>query len=82
VNVKTPLIDVVINSNKLHPKSIAEVTKVLTNAAGNIESISRVASGALSICFTISGVNLDEISKLLTSIIFEDGSQVSVKAHG
>ena len=82
LSVKTPLIDVVINSDKLHPKSIAEVTKVLANAAGNIESISRVSSGPLSICFTISGVNLDEISKLLTSITFEDGSQLSVKAHG
>ncbi len=81
LGVKSPLIDVVIKSDKLHPKSIAEVTKVLANAAGNIESISRVASVPLSICFTISGVNLDEISKLLTSIIFEDGSQVSVKAH-
>lgn len=79
---KTQLIDVVVESDKLHPKTIAEITVLLNGLGVNIESISRVASAQITLRFTTSGAKLEDISKVLDPYIFENDSRVSVKAYG
>lgn len=82
LKAKSELIDVVIESEKLHPKTIAEITSLLKKVGSNIEQIARVAGVSLTINIVVSGSKLEEVSKLLESINFEDGSKVYVKAHG
>jgi phosphoserine phosphatase len=82
LKAKSELIDVVIETEKLHPKTIAEITSLLKKVGSNIEQIARVAGVSLTINIVVSGSKLEEVSKLLESVNFEDGSKVYVKAHG
>ena len=82
INAKSELIEIDINSDKLHPKSIAAVTAALNASGGNIESIARVANDPLTIRFTVSEISLQDVTDLVAPINFEDRSKVYVKAHG
>ncbi|CAN2198442.1 ACT domain containing protein [Candidatus Nanopelagicaceae bacterium] len=76
------LVDVVVTSEKLHPKTIFEITSLVQSLDANIESVVRLASNPLTLCFSLSGTTMNLCSNVFTSTSFEDGSKLSIKAHG
>jgi len=81
-SVKASLVDVTITSEKLHPSTVAFISNCAKELAGNIESIQRIGSNPISLCFTISNSTVAALSSSLTAATFEDGATVLVKAHG
>lgn len=79
--VKSALVDVTITSPKMHPSTVATISKLLRAANANIESVKRTSSDPLSLSFVVSNSTVDELSKALTASEYEDGSTVAVKAH-
>ena len=79
--VKSALVDVTITSPKMHPSTVATISKLLTAANANIESVKRTSSDPLSLSFVVSNSTVDALSKALTTSEYEDGSTVAVKAH-
>ena len=76
------LVDVVVTSEKLHPKTIFEITSLVQSLDANIESVVRLASNPLTLCFSLSGTTMNLCSNVFASTSFEDGSKLSIKAHG
>ena len=79
--VKNALVDITITSPKMHPTTIATISKLLTAANVNIESVKRTSSDPLSLSFVVSNSTVDALSKALKVSEYEDGSTVAVKAH-
>lgn len=79
--VKSPLVDIEITSSKLHPKSISNICTQLSSISANVESVVRTDNDPLTLRLIISGSPVDTLSQLISSINFEDGSAVVVKAH-
>ena len=72
------LIQVDVISRKLHPKTIAMVSQVITESGGNIERVIRTSADPVSICITISAANKAIISAALSSLTFEEEATVIV----
>lgn len=75
------LFDVLLSAAKLHPRALALTTKTITNAGANIEGFARTSDNPVSISITISGVSKNVIELALSSLLFEDDTTVSIKAH-
>lgn len=75
------LFDVLIGAAKLHPRALALTTKAITNAGANIEGFARTSDNPVAITITISGVSKNVIELALSSLLFEDDTTVSIKAH-
>jgi phosphoserine phosphatase len=72
------LIQVDVTSRKLHPKTIAMVSQVITESGGNIERVVRTSADPVSICITISAATKANISAPLSSLAFEEETTVIV----
>jgi len=72
------LIEVHVTSRKLHPKTIAIVSQVITESGGNIERVVRTSADPVSICITISAATKAIISAALSSLAFEEETTVIV----
>jgi phosphoserine phosphatase len=70
------LIEVHVTSRKLHPKTIAIVSQVITESGGNIERVVRTSADPVSICITISAATKANIGATLSSLVFEDETTV------
>ena len=70
------LIQVDVTSRKLHPKTIAMVSQVITESGGNIERVVRTSADPISICITISAATKANIGAALSSLVFEDETTV------
>ncbi len=70
------LIQVDVTSRKLHPKTIAMVSQVITESGGNIERVVRTSADPVSICITISAATNANIGAALSSLFFEDETTV------
>jgi phosphoserine phosphatase len=79
---KSDLVDVVVTSEKLHPKTIFDITTLVKSLDANIESVTRLASNPVALCFSLSRTTMNQCSTVFATKTFEDGSKVSVKAHG
>lgn len=78
---KEQLVDVVVTSEKVHPRTIAEISSIIQSIDANIEAVNRLSMNPLTLCFTISGANLEKGLEVLTSKAFDDGSKIAVKVH-
>jgi hypothetical protein len=72
------LIEVYVTSRKLHPKTIAIVSQVITESGGNIERVVRTSADPVSICITISAATKANINAALSSLAFEEETTVIV----
>ena len=78
--VKDSLIEIAVSSEKLHPTTLALISRSLKDLGANIERISRSDSGKTSIVLTISNSTLTEVDAALSTLSFEDGSIIVIKA--
>ena len=72
------LIHLLISSPKLHPRALALTTQIITQAGANIETFARRSDSPVAIAITISGIEKNEIQTLLSSMVFEDETTISV----
>lgn len=81
IPVKDALVDVAISAAKMHPATLASVSKKLKELEANIEGISRTDSTKTSILLTVSNSNHVDIEAALSALSFEDGSAIVTKAR-
>jgi phosphoserine phosphatase len=79
--VKGSLVDIEVTSPKLHPKSVSQICSQINSLQANVEGVLRTHSTPLTLRFTISGTTVAELLDSVSSLMFEDGSSVTVKAH-
>lgn len=77
--VKNALVEVVLSAAKLHPATLASVSRSLKEIGSNIESITRTQGVNTSISFTVSSADLGKVEAALSSLSFEDGSVISIQ---
>lgn len=80
IPVKDSLVEIKVSAAKLHPSTIATISKAMSELGANIEAISRTKSAQTSITFTVSNTNAIDLDAALTALTFEDGSAISIKA--
>jgi phosphoserine phosphatase len=73
-DVPKDLVQIHISSIKLHPRTVALVTKALTDTNANIESFVRESTNPTSICMTVSGGAAELISAALENLPLEDAT--------
>ena len=74
------LLEVHLSAEKLHPSSVALVSRVITDSGANIERFIRTASNPISIAITISGAKKTEIDAAFESLVYEHATTISTKA--
>ena len=77
--VKRSLVEIQISGAKLHPATIAIVSKILKDFGANIDSITKKSAGKNTITLTVSNSTFNDLNLALTSLSFEDGSVLSIK---
>ena len=73
-DVPKNLVEIHISSVKLHPRTIALVTKAVTDTNANIEKFARESANPTSICMTVSGSTAEQISAALENLPLEDAT--------
>ena len=73
-DVPKNLVEIHISSVKLHPRTIALVTKAVTDTGANIERFVRESTNPTSICMTVSGSTAEQISAALENLSLEDAT--------
>jgi hypothetical protein len=73
------LAEIQITASKLHPRSIALITKALADAGANLERFVRTSAEPVSICVTVSGIDKKTVESALTNLTFEDATTITVK---
>ena len=73
-DVPKDLVEIHISSIKLHPRTVALVTKALTDTNANIERFVRESTKPTSICMTVSGSTAEQISAALENLPLEDAT--------
>jgi phosphoserine phosphatase len=73
-DVPKNLVEIHISSVKLHPRTIALVTKAVTDSGANIERFVRESTNPTSICITVSGSAAEQISAALANLPIEDAT--------
>ena len=73
-DVPKDLVEIHISSIKLHPRTVALVTKALTDTNANIERFVRESANPTSICMTVSGSTAEQISAALENLPLEDAT--------
>ena len=73
-DVPKNLVEIHISSVKLHPRTIALVTKAVTDTGANIERFVRESTNPTSICMTVSGSTAEQISAALANLPLEDAT--------
>lgn len=79
--VKSPLIEIEVCATKLHPATLSLLSKAINEIGGNIESITRTDSTKTCIVLTISNSAQSEIENAVSTLSFEDGAFLSIKAR-
>jgi phosphoserine phosphatase len=73
-DVPKGLVEIQISSVKLHPRTVALVTKTVADAGANIERFVRKSTNPTSICMTVSGCAVEKISAALENLPLEDAT--------
>lgn len=81
IPVKAGLVDVVVSAPKMHPATLALVSRSLKDLGVNIENISRSDSTQTTILLTVSNSTHADIKAALSGLCFEDGSVIMTKDH-
>ena len=74
IDVPKNLVEIHINSVKLHPRTVALVTKAVTDTGANIQRFVLESTNPTSICMTISGSTAEQISSALANLPLEDAT--------
>jgi phosphoserine phosphatase len=72
------LVAIQITSSKLHPRSVALITKALADAGTNIERFLRTSEEPVSITLTVSGADKKSVEIAITNLTFEDPTSITV----
>lgn len=81
IPAKDTLVDIVVSAEKMHPGTLASVSRILKDLGANIESISRSDSSKTSIVLTISNSTNTVVDAALSALSFEDGSTILIKVR-
>ena len=73
------LVAIQITASKLHPRSVALITKALADAGANIERFVRTSAEPVSITATVSGADKKSVEAAITNLTFEDPTSITVK---
>jgi predicted amino acid-binding ACT domain protein len=73
-DVPKELAEIHISSVKLHPRTVALVTKIVAHTGANIEKFARDSINPTSICMTVSGSTAEQISAALENLPLEDST--------
>jgi phosphoserine phosphatase len=65
---KPTCLTIKLNSEKLHPRHLTEVTKALLNAGANIEDFSRTATFPLEVTIKVSGISPNNLQKSMAAL--------------
>jgi len=68
------LVEIHTSSVKLHPRTVALVTKIVADTGANIERFVRESTNATSMCMTVSGSTAEQISAALANLPLEDAT--------
>ena len=79
IDVPKNLFEIHINSFKLHPRTVALVTKAVTDTGANIQRFVRESTNPTTICLTISGSTSDKLSDAFNSLTFEDATTITMR---
>ena len=79
--VKSSLIEIEVCATKLHPATLSHLSKAINEIGGNVESITRTDSTKTCIVLTVSDSTQSEIKNAVSSLSFEDGASVSIRAN-
>ena len=79
--IDTPknMVEIHINSAKMHPRSVALITSTVTESGANIQRFHRESSEPTTICLTISGSTSDKLSDAFNSLTFEDATTITMR---
>jgi phosphoserine phosphatase len=72
------LVEVNIAASKLHPRSVSQLARAITDSGANIQRFVRTSENPVAICLSISGLTREEIEATLASISFEDAASITV----
>ena len=75
---KSGLLQLSVQSEKLHPKVLAEFTQVLQDLDVNIERISRSSSSPLVVDFLLAGSSIEALQSTLSALKFEEDVKIEV----
>ncbi len=79
-DIKTDLARVSLSSLKILPKAIGELTEVIHQSGGNIESVTRLASNPLTTLeFVISGAKKEALNQALVPIASSNGVEITIQ---
>ena len=67
-----------ITSPKMHPQALALATQAISAGGGNIHSFSRTSDSPVTIAITISGFSKSTLESALSSLKFEDATNIFV----
>jgi phosphoserine phosphatase len=73
------LVAIQITASKLHPRSVALISKALADAGANIERFVRTSAEPVSITATVSGADKKSVEAAITNLTFEDPTSIAVK---
>jgi phosphoserine phosphatase len=76
--IATNLLQVSITSAKLHPQSVALVSKAITDCGGNIESFTRTSTDPVSIQIAVAGTSKNALDVAVAGISFENATTITV----
>ena len=65
---KPTCLTIKLNSEKLHPRHLTEVTKVLFSAGANIEDFSRTATFPLEVTIKVSGISPNDLQTSMATL--------------
>ena len=71
-------LQVSITSAKLHPQSVALVSKAITDCGGNIQSFTRTSADPVSIQIAVAGTSKNALDVAVAGISFENATTISV----
>jgi len=72
------LLKVQISATKLHPQAVALVSKSMTEAGANIQSMARIPAADITIQIIVSGVTKSDLDSAIMALNFEDTTKISV----
>ena len=71
-------VEIHLTASKLHPRTVAQLSKVVTVSGGNIERVVRISDEPTGVCLTISGLSKNALESALASVPHEDAVSIAV----
>lgn len=72
------VIEIHVESDKIHPRALGVLTLALTSAGGCIDNLRRISLSPLSIVIRTSGVDQSQVQKAIDETIAQEGPHLKI----